>query len=134
MGFIIDSNIFIAAARGRFSLPSLASRFSSEQLAITTIIASELLYGAYWATDPEIARKRHAFAEEILNLFPIIPFDLQMVRTHAQMGATLAMLGQTIGPHDLLIAATAHTISYGIITANEREFKRIPNLIVINPL
>src|SRR3569832_2310436 len=121
MGFLIDSNVFIAAARGRFSLPMLTADFGNAPMALSAITASELLHGIHRAIDPKIAQKRQAFVELILNLFPIIPFDLEIARAHAQLWAMLEMQGQIIGPHDLLIAATAHTLSYGVITMNERE-------------
>lgn len=39
-----------------------------------------------------------------------------------------------IGSHDLLIAATARSRSFGVMTLNEREFQRISELTVYNPL
>jgi len=99
----------------------------------TKITASELLHGVYRAKEPSISQKRLRFVEYILDLFPVIPFDLEIARVHAQLWADLQTNGQSIGAHDLLIAATARTLDYGVVTGNEREFRRIPGLQVVNP-
>ena len=72
--------------------------------------------------------------EGILENFPVFPFDLPVARVHAQLWADLTKRGMMIGAHDLLIAATASTLGYGVVTANVREFSRIPNLSILNPL
>jgi predicted nucleic acid-binding protein len=45
MGFVIDTNIFISAARRRFALESLAKELPGEMMVIAAITASELLHG-----------------------------------------------------------------------------------------
>jgi predicted nucleic acid-binding protein len=52
---------------------------------------------------------------------------------HAQLGAQLAAVGQAIGAHDLIIAATAVAHGYRLLTDNLRHFQRIPGLVVIQP-
>jgi tRNA(fMet)-specific endonuclease VapC len=44
----------------------------------------------------------------------------------------LARAGTPIGPYDLLIAATAVTNDKILITANMREFARVPGLKIEN--
>jgi len=39
-------------------------------------------------------------------------------------------IGQPVGTHDLLIAATALALDYGVLTADIRDFERIPGLRV----
>src|SRR3569832_1833843 len=98
MGFLIDSNVFIAAARGRFSLPMLTAEFGNAPMALSAITASELLHGIHRAIDPKIAQKRQDLVEQILNHFTIIPFDLEFARSHAQLFAMLVLQLQIIGP------------------------------------
>ena len=134
MGFLIDSNILIAAERGQFSLADLARDVAGESLALSAVTASELLHGVHRATDPGVREKRARFVEYVLGLFPILPFDLEIARVHAELWAAMQQAGQTIGAHDLIIAATARAIGYGVITANSAEFQRVPGLTVVNPL
>jgi tRNA(fMet)-specific endonuclease VapC len=67
-------------------------------------------------------------------LLPVVPFDLDAARVHAALWARLQEQGQVIGAHDLLIAATARMLDYGVITLNQDEFQRVPDLTVLNPL
>jgi len=134
MGFLIDTSMLIAAERGRFSLVALARELSGEPLALAAITASELLHGVHRATDPNVAEERSRFVEYILGFFPVLPFDLEVARVHAGLWANLQRSGQVIGAHDLLIAATARAVGFGVVTANSAEFQRVPGLTEVNPL
>jgi tRNA(fMet)-specific endonuclease VapC len=134
MGFLIDTSVLIAAERGRFSLADLVRNLAGEPLALAAITASELLHGVHRAVEPNVAEKRSRFVEYILDLFPVLPFDLETARVHAELWVALQRGGQVIGAHDLIIAATARAADYGLITANSAEFQRVPGLTVINPL
>ena len=94
------------------------------------ITASELLHGVHRAIRPEGRTKRAAFVEGILERFPLLPVDLATARAHAQIWATLMAAGQMIGPHDLWLAATCIAHGLTIVTANMREFARVPGLQV----
>jgi tRNA(fMet)-specific endonuclease VapC len=45
---------------------------------------------------------------------------------------TIEAAGQPIGPHDLLIAATALRHGAALVTRNVAEFSRVPGLEVVN--
>ena len=107
MGFLIDTSVLIAAERGRCSLADLVCDLAGESLALAAITASELLHGVHRAIDPNVAEKRSRFVEYILDLFPVLPFDLETARVHAELWVALQRGGQVIGAHDLIIAATA---------------------------
>jgi len=135
MGFLIDSSVLIAAERGSISLEAmLTGDLEQQPLAIAAITASELLHGVYRAADQGRAQKRQQFVDHILSLLLVTPFDLDAARVHARLWADLASQGTLIGAHDLLIAATAVSIGYGVITMNAREFSRIAGLPLIRPL
>lgn len=133
MGFLIDSAVLIALERERLSLDKIVADLSDHLLAISIITASELLHGVHRAHDPQIRQKRSKFVEHLLNLFPVIAVDLGVARVHAELWATLQGRGEMIGAHDLLIAATARSLDYGIVTLNVHEFQRVPGLTVYNP-
>jgi predicted nucleic acid-binding protein len=81
----------------------------------------------HWA---EVRTKRAVFAEAILERFPLLPVDLGTARTHAQVWAEMAAADQMIGPHDLWLAATCSAHGLTMVTANVREFARVPGLTV----
>ncbi len=131
MGFLIDSNILIGAERQRISLEELINRYRKEPLVISAVSARELLHGVHRAKDAQITRQRETFVEFVLSTFEIIPFDLAAAREHAKLWARLQATGSLIGSHNLMIAATALAINYGVITLNTSEFTRVPGLTVV---
>ena len=100
---------------------------ADEEVGIAAITASELLHGVHRAT-PEHRARREAFVEAVLAAFPPLPFGLLAARTHARIWAELAAVGQNVGAHDRLVAATAITVGWRVGTANLRHFDRIAGL------
>jgi tRNA(fMet)-specific endonuclease VapC len=54
-------------------------------------------------------------------------------RVHAPVWTHLLNASTPIGPHDLLIAATALAHGFEILTENLREFVSVPGLVVRRP-
>lgn len=130
MGLLIDSSIFIAQERGQIELEPKTIGSPSEVLLVSVITASELLHGVHRAKTPLQAKRRSAFVEAVLDRFPLLDIDLKASRTHARLWARLARNGTPISAHDLWIGAQALTLGYAVLTANARDFKRIPDLEV----
>lgn len=131
MGYLIDSSVFIGLERGRLPLRVLATALPSETVALSVVTVSELLVGAHRARSHAQRLEREAFVEQLLEAFPVLPFDLRCARVHASIGASLTADGRTIGAHDLLIAATALAHAYAVVTLNIRDFDWVPGLRVI---
>lgn len=106
---------------------------SDESFALASITASALLFGVYRADSKSRRFQRETFVNGILEQIPVIPFDLGVARTHAQIWAALAAEGQIIGAHDLIIAATALAHGYSVLTYNLRDFQRVPGLNLSPP-
>jgi tRNA(fMet)-specific endonuclease VapC len=128
MGILIDSSVLIAWERNRLDLESQLAEYAEEEFAISAITASELLHGVHRAANSAQRRRREAFVEGLLSRLPVIAFDTLAARIHARISAELASNGTKVGPHDLIIAATAITKSYIVGTRDERSFPRIPGL------
>ena len=56
------------------------------------------------------------------------PFEAKDAEDAGDIRASLERAGTTIGPYDLLIAAQARRRGVVLITANSREFARVPGL------
>ena len=128
MGFLIDSSVLIAWERDRLNLQSQLAQYAEDDFAISAITASELLHEVHRAANPTQGRRREAFVEGLLGRLPIISFDAVAARIHARLSSELAANGTAVGPHDLIIAATALTKGYIVTTRDERSFPRIPGL------
>ena len=129
MGVLIDSTIFVAAERGKLDLDQVLAEFGEEPVALSAVTAAELLHGVHRA-DPAHRARREAQVERVLARFPIKPLDLPTARTYGRLIAERAAAGRPIAPHDLMIAATALTVGFRILTRDARSFPTVQGLDV----
>lgn len=128
MGLILDTSVLVAAERRTLSLGALLDSVASEPVGIAALAASELLHGCHRAADPGTQARRFAFVEALLDRIPVYEFGLGEARRHAELWAALAREGSLIGAHDMLIGATALARGCALATLNERDFRRVPGL------
>lgn len=128
----LDTNVAIALLNGRplqVRQRFDAARDAGTSIFLSAIVFHELMYGAANSL-------RRTENEEKIALFiasgsiQLIPFDEDAAATAAVIRAKLRRSGEPIGPYDLLIAAQALLRGATLITANTREFMRIPGLVV----
>ena len=131
MGRLIDTNTFIESERGRLDLDSNIEAREGGSFFMSVVTASELLHGVHRAS-PRFRESRTATIETWIARFPLIDIDLPIARDHAKIFADLKSKGEVIGAHDLWLAATCINRGLRIVTANVKEFSRIPNLEVEN--
>jgi len=127
---ILDTSIFIETERGEFDLAGFLESIGDEPVALASISASELLHGVERAKDTDARFRRQQFVEHIIGDFPVLAFGLAEARVHARLWSSLASRGISVGPHDLLIAATAVASGTSVATLNQKEFKRIAEVTV----
>ena len=130
MGILIDASVLIDHERGRSDLENRVAGREDEPFYLSVITVSELLHGVHRADTPSRRAHRSVFVEAVIDRFPLLPLDLPTARIHAETGAQLTADGQTIGAHDLWIAAAALAHGLTLVTANLREFRRVPGLDV----
>ena len=131
MGILIDTGVFIRWERdgGRIDL----GRWSAFGLpAISVISQSELMVGVHRADTTERRDKRLRFVQAIISSVSVLPVDSPIAETHARIVASLSQIGLSIGPHDSWIAATAVACNCDLLTTNAIEFRRVPQLRVID--
>ena len=130
MGSLIDTGVFIAAERGKLDLAAVLAEVADEPTAISAVTAAELLDGVNRA-DAARRGKREQIVEDILSRFPVIAFDLPVARVYAALLTARARLGRPLAPHDLMIAATALSLGYRVVTRDKRSFPEIAGLDVL---
>ncbi len=128
MGVIFDTSEIISLERNASDIDTLVSNREDEPFGISVVTIAELLHGVERADTETRKTKRLAFVEKVIELFPTFPFDTAVARIYARLWATLAKKGKHVGAHDLIIAATAMTLDYTIVTANVRDFEKIDGL------
>ncbi|MBM3554669.1 MAG: type II toxin-antitoxin system VapC family toxin [Alphaproteobacteria bacterium] len=131
--FFLDSNVVVAALNERPR--AVAERLDWEAarrtpLLISTIVLFELRYGVARSARPD----RNAAKLDLFLRLPlrVVPFDEEDASEAGEIRGHLAGSGTPIGPYDVLIAGQARRRRAALVTANRREFTRVPGLIVID--
>ena len=131
MGALIDTSVIVAAEREEFDFEQLLGGHEDEEIALAAITASELLHGVHRMTGGVRRARVELWLERLLARLPVVPFDLDVARVHAILSAELRTKGTPVGPHDLIIAATAVFLGYSVATRDLRSFPRIRGLTVL---
>lgn len=122
--FLLDTNACIALLNA--SSPLLAERVrlhDTSDVALSSVVLYELYYGAYKSRRVE---RNIALLDDLL--FETIPFSPEDAREAGAIRSELERTGRTIGPYDLLIAGQARARDLTVVTANTKEFERVPRL------
>lgn len=130
MGVIFDTSEIIALEREDRTVEGIIHGREDEPFGISVITVAELLHGVERADTQARKIKRQAFVEKVIEFFPVFPFETTTARIYARLWALLAAQRLVVGSHDLIIAATALSMDYTIITANIRDFGKIEGLKV----
>ena len=128
--YLFDTNVIIEFLRGR--LPEglkLLKETDARLIKVPSIVEAELFLGACKSANCEKNQKE---VEELLCNFEVLPFDSRCARAYARIRAELEVAGESIGPNDLLIAATAVAHDAILVTNNVREFKRVDGLRILS--
>ena len=128
MGVILDSSEIIALERNRGVVESLVAGREDEPFGISVVTVAELLHGVERADTEARKIRRQAFVEKVIELIPVLPFDMGAARIYAKIWASIVQRSFTVGAHDLIIAATAISMDYTVITSNRRDFEKIEGL------
>lgn len=129
--YLLDTNICIYVRRRRpVEVLARFSRLKSGEAALSLITYGELMYGAAKmdAPPPQAA----AQLQELLDMIEILPMPVEAGRRYGELRAFLESKGQVIGNNDLWIAAHAICADLTLVTNNEREFQRVPDLKLEN--
>jgi tRNA(fMet)-specific endonuclease VapC len=130
MKYMLDTNICIYIIKQKPQ--AVIERFVQteiSQIGISSITLSKLLFGVSKSSKPD--QNKIALAQFIAPL-EIMPYDDQAALCYGDLRACLEKQGQPIGSLDMLIAAHALSINSTLVTNNEKEFIRIPDLKIEN--
>lgn len=122
---MLDTNLCIRVLRDRPA--ALRPRFNAEAetLCISTITLTELLHGAARSVRPVENRRE---VERMAARLAVLDFDKGAAGHAGEIYAELGLLGELIGPYDILIAGHARSQGLVVITGNLREFRRVAGL------
>lgn len=127
--YLLDTNILSDLVRKpQGTVAAAIQRVGEKSVCTSIVVAAELRFGAAKSKSKRLARQ----IDQILAALEVLPLGEPTDRHYAKVRWHLEKRGQAIGPNDLLIAAEALAEDCTLVTANEREFSRVPSLKVEN--
>ena len=128
--YLLDTNILAELARNPTGATARRIAAVGETTVCTSIVvACEVHYGLAKRLSPRLSRRMYEILETI-DVLSNLPEDIGI--HYGRIRTELESAGETIGPNDLLIAAHARAAGLTVVTGNEREFGRVPDLRVEN--
>lgn len=128
--YMLDTNICIYIRRRR--PPSVAERLAAvgtDRTVMSVITYGELRVGA---EKGDRRSKDVSTLEELVTHIRVEPMPAEAASHYGAIRADLERRGETIGNNDLWIAAHARASDLILVTNNEREFRRVPDLRIEN--
>ncbi len=127
--YLLDTNIVSDLVRNPHGAVAAGiERVGESSACINIVVAAELRFGAAKSGSRRLRRQ----LEAILALIQLWPLAPPVDQHHADIRKHLERAGKPIGPNDLFIAAHARALGAVVVTANERQCRRVPRLHVEN--
>jgi tRNA(fMet)-specific endonuclease VapC len=128
MALLLDTNIISEIARRPNGAAAAKLRLLTDPLLTSIIVAGELAFGLEKL--PSTKWRRQILA--VLQGLEIVEITSPVEEHYGRIRARLENAGTPIGSNDTWIAAHALALDCTLVTANEREFRRVPGLRVEN--
>ena len=127
--YLLDTNIVSDLIR--HPQGPVARRITSkgeDTVCTSVVVAAELRYGVEKAGSKRLSERVNL----VLSALEVLPLEIPGDLHYGAIRHHLTRHGTPIGPNDLLIAAHARALDLTVVTDNEREFSRVPDLRVEN--
>lgn len=129
MRFLLDTDTCIYALKQNQTILDRLLSTPREDIALSVISEAELRTGAAKSSSPV---KTLRLVENFLRPLAVIAFGSADAIVYAQVRAKLERAGTPIGPLDTLIASQAIARKLTLVSNNEREFRRVAGLSIVN--
>jgi tRNA(fMet)-specific endonuclease VapC len=123
--YLLDTDIIIYSLKGNRVVVNNIQDHADCPKAISVITYGELVYGA--KKSQQVAANL-AKIHRLREIFPVINLSCAIMDTFAGIKADMSRNGNIVDDFDLLIAATAVSIGYSVVSNNEKHFSKIPDL------
>ena len=127
--FLLDTNIISHLLRHpRGAVGDRIALVGDAQICTSIIVAAELRYGTAKKGSTRLA----AEIDALLSRISVRPVETPTDTLYGKLRGHLESTGRVIGGNDLLIAAHTIALNCTLVTNNDRELSRIPDLAVEN--
>lgn len=122
---MLDADVCVEIIRGR-GRPLQA--YADQRLVLSAVTRYELRVGA----EKSRGRKAKDRTRRFLDSIESLEFGEAAADRAGALRAVLERTGRAIGPYDYLVAGHALSAGCALLTANIREFARVPRLEVLH--
>jgi tRNA(fMet)-specific endonuclease VapC len=127
--FLLDTNIVSDLVRHPHGqVTQRIAQVGEGRVCTNIIVAAELRYGAMKKASIRLSSQ----LEVVLGALDVLPLEPPVDFAYGELRTYLERTGRPIAANDLLIAAHALVLGCAVVTANEEEFTRVPDLHVEN--
>jgi predicted nucleic acid-binding protein len=132
VGFLIDTNLWIAIERGKLSAADGHAITQQTPIYLSPVNLAEVRFGIELMTDPK-QRQRAGAALRRMRRKPLLRITGETGEVFGVLAAKLASAGRGVNfrIQDLWLAAQAVQRDFTLLTANAKDFRDIPGLKVI---
>ena len=127
--YLIDTDIIVFSLKQNVAVQAKFKEMESVPKAISVVTYGELLYGAHVSQQRQ---KNLAVVRRLADIFPVIGVGIPVIEAFAELKRSLEIEGQGLDDMDLLIAATALSLNYRLVTNNMKHFSRVKGLEIEN--
>lgn len=127
--YLLDTDIIIYSLKGDRQTVDNFRLHAKDPKAVSVITYGELVFGAQRSrqTTRNLAKVHH-----LREIFPVIDITCSIMDTFGALKAEMYDQGTVVDDFDLLIASTAISLDYRIVTNNEKHFSKIPGIELEN--
>ena len=126
--FMLATDSVSFALRGHGRVGERIVERAPSQICISAITLAELNFGA----ERRDSSKLRKLIEKFANTVAVMPSDDECSASFGKLAAKLVAKGRPIGQYDTLIAAHAMALGVTLVTNNEKHFKQVDELKIVN--
>lgn len=127
--YLLDTNIIFELVKDpQGTVAQKVKEVGNNKICTSIVVVSEIRFGVEKRNSKKLSQQ----VEAILSAIEILPYQSPADIHYAKLRCHLEKAGTPIGPNDMLIAAHALSLGLTMVSANEREFLRVPELGVEN--
>ena len=129
MGFLIDTDLWVAIERGKLSAADIHAITKQDPIYLSPVNLAEIRFGIELMTNAK-EKQRAAAALRRMRRKPLLRITGETAEVFGALAAELTRLGRgaSFRIQDLWLASQAVQRNFVLLTANARDFQDVPGL------
>ena len=132
MGFLIDTNLWVAVERGTISAADISAITGQQPIYLSPVNLAEIRFGIELMSNAR-QKQRAMAALRRMRRKPLLRITRETAEVFGVVAAKLIRLGRgaSFRVQDLWLASQALQRDFTVLTANPKDFKDVPELKVV---